>query len=317
MSIVRSIYIALLEGSSTRFSIIVLLFSFLFGTLSCNNTTEVDNSDNIQLSVLLDGIEELKEVQSIAYFDSKLFCVTGRGNCFVLDLLDTTIVYNSKIDFSPYSFPHANSCSMGEIDYSTGGFEIPFYISQWSTESERGVLVYKLSFHNNWDIKMVQVIIPDSSLTQKLGKGPIDWIVNQDTNKLYSVSYMNPGDTSILELNNNIIKVATFLLPRLEDGGTVLLHDTDVLDIFDIDVFSVGQDKVYVGGVIYSLSGSSSLNNSSFFRSISLESKQVDFLYQIPDVYGEPEGITYSSEGHFLLTFYGDNKLHDLYFDNQ
>lgn len=220
----------------------------------------------------------------------------------ICDLESSEYLTTLWADTGDLVVPHANVSCFGN-DVLDGSPFPPLYISQWDYNGERGVVVVKITECNgNYSCETIQTIIPDIKDKEKFGRGATDWLVDTDNSKLYSLAYYIAGSSTIVESNKECI--CMFDLPKIDEGGNIVLTDDDIIDSFELEMFNYSQDKCYHKGNIYVSSGAPNHPEWLKIRCIDLAKKEIVSIMDLSKWGSEPEGMDIY-DGDLLINYGG------------
>ena len=209
------------------------------------------------------------------------------------------------LEHGNYSRPHCNVCCFG-TEFAPGNTTLPLlYISQWSYASERGVIAYNIVINgSSVTFERKQVIIPMDIPTNILGSGSCDWVLDEK-GYVWAFAYYLSGSSSIVDGNKEMI--AKFKLPTLSQGAEVMLTESDVLEHFELEMMNVSQDKKYLNGKVYILSGPPGATTFRSLRVVDMAKQKIITRLDLNWMTGEPEGLAFY-QGKFLFSK-GRNEL--------
>ena len=254
------------------------------------------------------NIENIKRHQSMAIYGNYMvtaYTDNGEAKGQVIDLTTYTILATITFDLGGFHLPHCNVCCFGN-EFAEGNNTLPlFYLSQWDYEYERGCLVYDIQESGGtWTATLVQKIKPNNIGTGILGAGCVDWIVDTDNSCLYALGYYLAGSSTIVEGNKEM--VVKFSLPKIADGSSILLSESDVVDNYSVLMWNFSQDKTYVDGKVYVIAGGGPQYGTPEMNRLyvlDLVQKQVVSIVHCENVFtAEPEGLS-EKNGDLLFTY--------------
>lgn len=225
---------------------------------------------------------------------ARLFNITN-GNLLAQFELPTGAFYR----------PHCNVCCFGNEIANVNSIAPLLYISQWDDTGDRGVLVYDIIYNENqYSISLVQTIKPIGISDEIIGAGSIDYVVDTDNDKLYSIAYYKKNGALIPQEDGNKEMICVFDLPKLSDGTDIILESDDVIDNYEFEPFNYSQDKCYNNGCIFVSSGGDGYPDWTKIRVINLKEKSIASIIPLNYYGGEPEGLDVY-KGDLVINGYG------------
>ena len=298
------------------FSIIVLYVSLSLSTVNCRKEDPIvlpldeisfEESEISALNFLV--FPGLSVHQSMVFFEGKSFFLMSEGESLTCDIYDLSTKNKDvsiSLPYDGYSIPHANVSCFGDRLFSKDSICPLLYVSAWNNKHQ--AFVYDISFEKgSYKSGLKQVIDPSLVSSEIIGKGNMDWVVDGENGRLFSIAY-GLNSTTISEGNST--HITQFNLPSIENSY-VVLHDSDVVDHFLLPVMNVFQDKFYLNDCIFVVAGiaNGQMTFPPKLYKIDLTNKTLSELY-IP-LSGEPEGLCYY-RGVKWLNMYGSSKVYNL-----
>ncbi len=100
-----------------------------------------------------------------------------------------------------------------------------------------------------YSVELVQKIRPGNISGEIIGYGSIDYVVDIDSNELYSLAYYKSNGSTISGTNGNKEMICKFPLPSISDGEEILLNEKDLLDCYSFeDHLTIAKINVIVEG---------------------------------------------------------------------
>ena len=248
--------------------------------------------------------------QSMAFAEGKALFVTpieGKLVCHIYNLYNKNQVAELFLPFDSYSVPHANASCLGNSFHSEDAISHFLYVSSW--DSGRQAFVYSITEKDEvYQASLIQVIDPSGVSESIIGGGYLDWVVDDNSGYLYSISYHIKGSSTIAE--GNYTHVTKFILPDYAHG-IVNLVDTDVVDYFSIPVMTVFQDKCFHDGHIFVVAGMPDKAGLYPPRFYDIDTKEKTLKEYLIPLSGEPEGFCYY-QGSLWINMYGSETVYNL-----
>lgn len=173
--------------------------------------------------------------QGAGIHNGYLFMMRHHGACTVLKLSTMEVVGEFLIDDITGNNPHCNSGSFSRV-YPSGNAEFPYlYTGRCSYSGDTP----DVSTNNRNVCYVLNMTLTGATLAQTIvyendntdyTYGAWDWFVDADRNRLVSIGYTK---SSALSVRPWIIK--EFALPEVEGNAVVTLHDSDVIEQWQIE----------------------------------------------------------------------------------
>lgn len=246
---------------------------------------------------LYKSLGTVKTIQSMAHYGDRLFALCNSNDkvqIYVYNLTSGALIQSfDDVDTGGLLGVHCNVTFFGN-EFYTGNDSYPLlYTSQWS--GNRALLAYNIEENearDTYTVSLVQTITPSSSIsTDDIGSGYMDYMYDQLSGKLVSISY-DVASQGYYDTENDA-HVTFFDMPLISAGSSVQL--TSVLDSFRIAPIPVRQDMTVYNGKLYLFSGFGNAEWKAYLNVIDLVNKRVNNKILVSDAYGtifgEPEGV--------------------------
>ena len=260
----------------------------------------------------------MEQNQSMAIFgDYAIFICHYKGLMGELfNIKKKEYISSISLPYVPFKMPHANTSCFGKSFLNENSILPLLYVSSFDEDSDRGCFVYDIS-QDGGVIKasLTQRIIPVIS-SKEIGSGALDWVVDYDSNYIYSIAYNKGGQERRFSWENEII-ITKFKLPDIKIRGEVYFTEKDIIQSSRFDNMPINQDKCYKDGLLFIVSGGADINNVCMnrLRIISLNPlKLIDDLDIALFGIKEPEGLDFY--GNQLLINYNDGNPEKIWMIN-
>jgi hypothetical protein len=180
-------------------------------------------------------------------------------------------------------------------------------MNEW--DGNRSIGVYSITYTNNvWAAEKVQSISVEE-LTDSIGVGYLDAVIDNESGYLYIIAYTDADN--YLATNNNKTKISKFRLPSLSSEN-VSLQDADCISSFIVPIAECRQESIFYNGKIYLACGIQGYGEGKLeLRVIDIEKEKYVSVVDLSIISTkEPEGIWIYKEG--LIYYTSDNN--NLYF---
>ena len=234
---------------------------------------------------------------------------TNNATAYLYKLSDGTLLTTLSLPNNNYKRPHCNAASFSNVFNSPNSILPLLYVSQWDNDSEKGCFVYDITIRNgSYCVNLVQTILPTNVSIATTGAGQTDWVVDP-IGYIYSIGYLLNDGAHMLA--NNKTMVTKYKLPAISDGSMITFCDADVLDHFELPIFTYRQDLCFEDGHILMLAGMT--NNTAVRRLVVInpDTHCISALVSFDFINKEPEGIGVN-DGKLLIGFYGDAVIYHL-----
>lgn len=250
--------------------------------------------------------EGLGHKQSMVFYEN-IALFLYETSCDLFDLSSLKKVSILTLPCDGYLTPHANSLSLGVNKYSQLSVLPLLYVSAW--DNGRQAFVYDIALiDGRYQGRLIQVIDPGNVSSDIIGDGFLDWVIDTDSECMYSIAYHLKGSSQLY--SGNYMHITKFAIPSLE-SQSVILSDSDVLDSFSVPVMTVFQDKCYYDGHIFVAAGHPGLGVVFDPKIFDIDLKNKTVIETLIPIEGEPEGLCVY-EGTKWLNFYGSSKVYNL-----
>lgn len=225
--------------------------------------------------------------QDGACYGDTIIEVGSTGSYFVQDINGNVLQSSINLDQYETIVPHANSVCFGTEKYQNSDDFPVFYVNAYNnTDLPKGTCyVYRLK--NDYLTTLLQTIrigFTEDNLWTGGGTNvrPYgNFVVDTDNNKLYVFTLID---------NSNVTRFFKFDLPELNDGSTVVLNTSDIIEYFDVPYMDYIQGCCYYNGKIYATAGNNNMvAKSSKLNVVDLTKKQIVSTVYLGNQFGEPE----------------------------
>ena len=238
------------------------------------------NMDNINFSAA-SGSQ-----QSLAIYDNYGFLFYDGGKCTIIDMNSRRLVASINTAVVA-SNNHQNNANFG---------------NEFAASNPSFPLIYISQFKANGDCYVQSITLNSASLVQtiklNLTNNPIygiSWAVDSVNNFIWAIGY-KLQDWSIAQ--GNAIYYAKFALPKLSDGQTVTLTDSDVLKRFEMP-YNVHQGFYCIDDKIYAPCGLGGAGT----KLLVMDTTKQEYVSYLPlNTREEPEGIC-QYEDSLMISF--------------
>ncbi len=250
--------------------------------------------------------------QAMAVYDDYVLLFNydnNRASAYLYKLNNGAFLATLSLPNSTFKRPHCNAASFGNVFNSPNSILPLLYVSQWDNDSEHGCLVYDITLSNDkYSVDLVQTILSTSVATATIGAGQTDWVVDPH-GYIYSIGYLL-NDGAHTEANNKTM-IAKYKLPAINDGSVVTFSNADVLDHFDIPIFTYRQDLCFENGRILMLTGMTNSTAARRLVFINPDENSISSLISLDFINEEPEGVGVA-DGKILIGFREDKVIYHL-----
>lgn len=252
-------------------------------------------------------------VQSFAIYGEYILLFefdNSKAMCKLYKLTSMELLATLNLPNSTYKRAHCNACSFSDVFNSADSIMPLLYLSQWDNDSEHGCFVYDFKLTGStYSVSLVQTILPTNVPTAKRGVGQTDWAVDP-LGYIYSIGYLLDDGAAITADNKTMI--CKYALPAMSDGAVVTFSDADVIDNFDVPIFTYRQDIITNNGKILMLAGHN-LYSQCWLIAIDPITKQIVSKVCLDDFNQEPEGIGVQ-DGKLVVGFHNNAVLYQFDF---
>ena len=249
--------------------------------------------------------------QSMAFHEGMAVFVTPVGDVLTGDIYNLETKAKEASLYLPhdgYPVPHANVSCFGRSFCSEDSLFPALYVSAWN--GGRQVFVYDIfKTKGEFGTRLIQVIDPGHLDSGFAGLGQMDWVVDTDHDRLFSIAY--GLDNSPYIYDGNCTNICQFKLPAPGSGNVVYLEDTDIVDHFVLPVMNVFQDKCYSDGHIYVVAGIPDRDNLYPPRLYDIDIQGQSLEEKKLSIIGEPEGFC-SYQGIRWLNMNSSTKIYNI-----
>ena len=253
--------------------------------------------------------------QAMGIYGDYLFVfsyATSTATAYLYKFSTMQLLATLNLPISTYKRPHCNAVSFGRVFNSENSIVPLMYVSQWDFDSQRGCLVYDITLNDDtYNASLVQAILPTNVDTSIRGAGNLDWAVDP-FGYIYSIGYYIGNSDSPHTVVGNKTMITKYKLPVIADGSEIVFGDADVLDHFDVPIYTYRQDIITNNGNILMLAGVHSAVEANVpCRLVVIDptAKMVVSLVSLDEFNEEPEGIGIK-DGRLLIGFRNDAKLY-------
>lgn len=233
-------------------------------------------------------------------FDNTLFLFDSEGFCNIFDIPNNELVCVSRLPSFNGILPHSNSACFGQKYVDSDRYPL-FYTNVYNNypnnEETYGMcLVYRIIEENDFIFDLVQAIKISFSNDYDI------WFNNSDNIRPFG-NFLIENSYLWVYLNifgSNITRFFKFDLPqvyRTDNKILISLDVNDILETFDLPLFSFIQGGIIYNHFLYSLEGLGSEAYPAILRSVDLKSKEFRSIDLSPIIgYLEPEFIDFYCE---------------------
>lgn len=273
--------------------------------LALSDTSYVFRIDDIE-NISYHENEDIRKGKT--FFSESNFDISGQS---CISFNDTIIAFNTggkataismiskeRVSFTPESTTFHPHCNVANHYYYKGKHYV--YLSEW--DGLHRCFVEELSYNElskKWSSRLVQIISlnVDDSIR---GVGNMDWIVDQDNEKLYVQTYKDgtsENATGLIYLE--------FPLVAPMSSKTVTFTTEMVLRRIEHPMIYITQDKEIYNNKLYVASGWGG-NYPGKVTVIDLDSFNDCFVYNLGELNDEPEGL-FIYKDNLMVTYWSNN----------
>ena len=245
----------------------------------------------------MDSILRVNGTQGCFLYKDYLVQLSNDGHAEAYNLKDGSVDARFDIASSKYK-PHCNVANIMKR-----GLHTYLYTSEWNNGRRFFVERIRRDRAGRWNCTLEQIISTDAP-DSLVGAGYMDWVIDAQNRKLYSVAYEQGGERNDYFYCGTV--VVEYALPDPSEGD-VVLHESDILRRKVLPSVRLTQDKEILDGKMYIGAGVRTRyrRNCDVDRLIAVVDVRKMELERIIDFgwYNEEiEGIDFR-KGRMLLTF--------------
>ncbi|MBQ0115999.1 MAG: hypothetical protein KBT10_09040 [Bacteroidales bacterium] len=196
---------------------------------------------------------------------------------------------------------HHNTMAFG----IEGNGQFPYlYCSEW--DGQHRICAFSITKDGDkWGMKLVQTIYTNNVSAARMGKGNLDFAIDEDNDRLILIAYTKVDGSD--HVGNNSQYSIVRRMPQIADGATVNISDDDITETFTLDVTEFRQDCLYNNGKLFITAGVPGWGlDRSLLYVVNLEKHCYDNIIDLKQVDSdEPETLELYDGGFLYIPIHG------------